>query len=115
MPNADAPVDVKAIDAAIASVLQAEQEARAAVARCAALADRRVQTAREQSRAVAERAAARTARVHTWAATALATRVARIETERAALQAMAGDERIDPAQVRTAAERLAAELTGDGT
>ncbi len=111
MPNADAPVDVMATDAAIARVLQAEEAARAAVARCAADADQRVQTARDEARAIAERAARRIARVHALAQESLLTRLAEIEQARAALDQSTPALVATPDRLRGVIEQLAAELT----
>jgi hypothetical protein len=111
MPNANAAVDVDAIDAAIASVLQAEETARTAVARCAADADGRVQAARDGARAIAERAARRIARVHAFAEEKLQTRLAEIEQARSALGQSMPALTATPDHLRVVIAQLAAELT----
>jgi len=113
MPNADAAVDVEAIDAAIASVLQAEATARAAVTRCAADADGRVRAARDRARAIAERAARRIARVHAVAQERLRTRLAEIERARSTLDQSTPALFATPDRLRDVIAQLATELTAE--
>lgn len=103
--------DAAAVEAAIASVLEAERTARAAVETCAAQAQARVQQARERARAIAERAAQRTARVRSVAAARLEARLAVVESQRRALErasdAGAGDLQRLQAAIDTLADALA--------
>jgi vacuolar-type H+-ATPase subunit H len=111
----DARVDLPAspeVDAAIMRVLAAEQAARAEVERCKRSAEQNVEDAHRRAREIAERAARRAARVHLWTDTAIATRVAALEAQRAELLGSAGIDD-DLAALARAVERLADELTGN--
>ena len=96
---------------AIARVLQAEAEARDAVAKCERDAQRVVQTAKARARAISDRADARIASAHTALAGRVAADVERLEAEGAALEAKAGDSP-DSGRLAAAVAALAAELTG---
>jgi hypothetical protein len=100
------------IDSAIARVLAAEAAARESVALCASQAEVRVQQAHERARAIAERGAARAARVHEWTAAAIARRLAEIESQRLALAAHAAATEGERQRLRDAVERLADMLAG---
>ena len=111
----NARVDLPAspeVDAAIMRVLAAEQAARAEVERCRRSAEQTLEDAHRRAREIAERAARRTARVHRWTETAIAERVATLESQRADLLRSAGDGD-DGAALARAVERLAGELTGN--
>jgi hypothetical protein len=110
----DTTTDTSRVDEAIVRVLHAEQSARDAVALCAADAERVRQAARARARAIAERAAERVARVHTWTEAALQAEVARMNRERAALQRPAPPDPEEPARLARALDRVAAELAGPG-
>jgi hypothetical protein len=98
-------------EAAIARVLAAEQDARAAVAACARQAEHDVQFARDRARAIQARAAARVARAQAMAERELARLRAHDAAQRLAL-ARIGSGAIDDAQQLTrAVEQLADELT----
>lgn len=105
--------DIAPVDAAIAQVLQAEQAARDAVARCAAQAESWVAQARDAARQTAERAQARIARVHAFAQVQLDARLAALDAARLALERSAAAAAPDDARLRAAVERLAAELTSE--
>lgn len=105
--------DTGTVDQAIVRVLQAEQSAREAVARCAADAERLRQDARARARAIAERAAERVARVHTWTEARLRSEVERLNAQREALLQPEPPDPDEPGRVARALDRLAAELTGD--
>ena len=105
--------DTLRVDQAIVRVLQAEQSAREAVARCAADAERLRQDARARGRAIAERAAERVARVHAWTEAQLRSEIERLNAQRQALLQPAPPDPDEPARVARALDRLAAELTGD--
>jgi hypothetical protein len=104
--------DTLRVDQAIVRVLQAEQAVRAAVAQCAADAERVRQDARARGRRIAERAAERVARVHDRTEAALRAEIERLNRQRAALQQPAPPDPDEPAQLARALDRLAAELTG---
>jgi hypothetical protein len=95
------------VDAAIARVLAAERDARAAVSDCAARVEAHVQGAREQARTIAARAAQRSARVHAAVEQRIADAVARLEAERASL----GSGPEDGARLAAAVAALARDLT----
>lgn len=105
--------DAADVEAAIASVLEAERAAGAAVESCAAQAQARVQQAGERARAIAERAAQRTAQVRDGAAARLAQRLAAIERERAALSERADPDAGDLRRLQAAIEQLADTLAGN--
>lgn len=110
----DARVDLPAspdVDAAIMRVLAAERNAREEVERCSRSAEQTLEDARRRAREIAERAARRAARVHHWTETAIAARVAALESQRAALLRSADGED-DGAALSRAVARLADELTG---
>jgi hypothetical protein len=102
------------VDDAIARVLHAEQAARDAVAQCAADAERMRQDARARAHAIAERAAARVARVHRWTDDAIRTRVDRLNRERETLRQPIEPDPGEPARLARALDQLAAEITGEG-
>jgi vacuolar-type H+-ATPase subunit H len=99
------------VDAAIMRVLEAEQAARSAVDGCRRDAERIVEGAQRRARAIAERAARRAARVHHWTDRAIASRVAELESQRAALLGSRAEDDDGTALLR-AVELLADELTG---
>lgn len=102
-----------AIDAshAIARVLQAEGEARDAVASCERDAQRLVQEARVRAQAISARADARIAAARAALAASVAAKIARLEAAGAALERNAGDGG-DPDSLEAAVAALAADLTG---
>lgn len=102
-----------AADAAIVRVLQAEQQARAAVAECARAAEREVQQATVAARRIGARAAERVARVQRLLAARSAAQLAQIEAERRGLADHAMDGSALQAALDRAVARLAAELTSD--
>lgn len=109
--NGGSRIDAAGVDAAIAQVLQAERDARAAVKQCARDAEIQVERAQERAREVARRAAQRTARVHRWTTHELEQRLAALEARHAQLPPSLGN--ADASQrLREAVTRLAAELTG---
>jgi vacuolar-type H+-ATPase subunit H len=99
------------VDAAISRVLAAEQAARAAVEQCKREAERTLEDAHRRARDIAERAARRVARVHHWTDRTIATRVAALESQRAALLKTA-HEADDGSALARAVDRLADDLTG---
>jgi vacuolar-type H+-ATPase subunit H len=106
--------DAANVDAAIASVLQAERDARHSVQRCAAEAEAIVEQAHERARQIARRAAHRSVRVQRWYAAMLQRQLAHIERQQDAIerQSLAAG---DSAPRRQAIEALAAQLTGART
>ncbi|MFZ5539099.1 MAG: hypothetical protein ACOY5V_05095 [Pseudomonadota bacterium] len=104
--------DAAEVEAAIASVLEAERAAGAAVEACAAQAQARVQHARDRARAIAERAAQRTARVRHVCAAQLAARLAAIEHERQALARGTDADPADLQRMQAAIDELADALAG---
>jgi vacuolar-type H+-ATPase subunit H len=105
-----AQFDQAVAEAAIARVLQAEQDARVAIEQCERDAASLVADARRRSREVAERAEARIARLQARMSAAAARRLEAIEREAAAL---AADRSPDPAlrsRIEGAVAALAAEL-----
>jgi Ni,Fe-hydrogenase I large subunit len=109
---ADAPrASTSPAEVAIARVLAAEREARAAVADCARQAERDIQTARERARAIQARAAERVARAQAMAERELA-QLRALDTAQHQALARVGSSAHDDAQQRArAVERLADELT----
>lgn len=104
--------DAADVEAAIASVLEAERTARAAVETCAAQAQARVEQARERARAIAERAAQRTARVRRVSAARLDARLAAVESERRALDRGSDADAGDLQRLQAAIDTLADALAG---
>jgi vacuolar-type H+-ATPase subunit E/Vma4 len=104
--------DAADVEAAIASVLEAERTARAAVETCAAQAQARVQQARDRARAIAERAAQRTARVRRVSAARLDARLAAVESERRALDRGSDAGADDLERLQAAIDTLADALAG---
>lgn len=102
-----------AADRAIACVLQAERDARIAVQACEQQSENEIQLARERARVIAERAAARVARVHHTVEARLDAELARIDAQRSALAAEGHDAPADPARLAAAVQALAQELTRD--
>lgn len=100
-----------AADAAIARVLAAERDARAAVAECVLQAERELQAGRERARLIAARGADRAVRVQHSAERRLTQAAARIASERDALSRVAGDPVADERRLAVAVERLADELS----
>jgi hypothetical protein len=105
--------DIAPVDAAIAQVLQSEQAARDAVARCAAQADSWVAQARDAARQTAERAAARIAHVHAFAQVHLDARLAELDEARLALEQDATAAPPDDTRLHAAVATLAQELTSE--
>lgn len=101
-------------DRAIALVLAAERDARAAVAACAQQAERELQLARERAHRIAERGGDRTARIQAAIDLRLARRLAAIEAQRRAMAADAVDSAADAQRRADAVATLAAELTAAG-
>lgn len=106
-------LDAAEVEAAIAGVLEAERAAGAAIESCAAQAQARVQQARDRARAIAERAAQRTACVRRIAAERLAERLAALERERVALGEHSDPDAGDLQRLQAVIDRVAATLTGD--
>ncbi len=104
--------DAATVEAAIASVLEAERAAGAAVEDCAAQAQSRVQQARERAHAIAERAAQRTARVRRICAARLEVRLAALERERRALDRGTDVGAADLQRLQAAIDALADALAG---
>jgi chromosome segregation ATPase len=104
--------DAAEVEAAIASVLEAERAAGAAVETCAAQAQARVQQARDRARAIAERAAQRTAHVRRVSAARLEARLAAVERERQALGRHTDTGAGDLQRLQAAINRLADVLAG---
>jgi vacuolar-type H+-ATPase subunit H len=111
-PDLPRATDGAQVDAAIARVLQAEQQARERVAACTREASQTVQAAREQARRIAARGARRSARVNAYVNATVQSELARIETERAGLDRDADATSADAGRVQAAIEGLADELTG---
>ena len=109
-PRVELPASPE-VDAAISRVLAAEQAARAEVEQCKRAAERTLEDAHRRAREIAERAARRAARVHHWTDRAIATRIATLESQRAALLKSAHGADDDSALAR-AVDRLADDLTG---
>ena len=109
-PHAQASASSE-VDAAITRVLAAEQAARAEVEQCRRDAERTLEEAHRRAREIAERAARRAARVHHWTDQAIATRIAALDSQRAAL-IKAAHEKDDGSALTRAVERLADELAG---
>lgn len=95
------------VDAAIARVLAAERDARAAVADNAARAQDHVQQARTRAQQIAERAARRSATVHAAVERRIAEHLLAIEQQRRALDAQPTAD----AALTRAVEQLAVDLT----
>jgi hypothetical protein len=109
---ADAPsAPTSLAEVAIARVLAAEQEARAAVAACARQAEHEVQFARDRARAIQARAAARVARVQAMAERELARLRALDAEQHLALARIGSGADVDAQQLARAVEQLADELT----
>jgi hypothetical protein len=112
-PAIATPVAALSVEEAIARVLAAEGEARAALAACAEQAEAEVQAARDRARAIAARGAARTAAVQSAVERALERLRRDHEVQRALLAgagagASAAD---DERRLARAAEGVADELT----
>jgi hypothetical protein len=98
-------------DAAIARVLTAERDARAAVAECALQAERELQAGRERARLITARGADRVASVQRSIERQLTAALARIGAERAALAQPHADAQLDASRLAAAVDTLADELT----
>lgn len=98
-----------AVDAAIATVLTAEQAARSSIAAAEAAAQTIVTTARGAARRIAARAAQRSARTHDALQRRLNTALAAVELRRQALRAATPEP--NDHQVKAAAQALARQLT----
>jgi hypothetical protein len=109
---ADAPsASTTHAEIAIARVLAAEQDARAAVAACARQAEHDVQFARDRARAIQARAAARVARAQAMAERELARLRALDAAQHLALARIGSGAGDDAQQLARAVEQLADELT----
>jgi hypothetical protein len=109
---ADAPgAPTSLAEVAIARVLVAEQDARAAVAACARQAEHDVQFARDRARAIQARAAVRVARVQSMAERELARLRAHDAAQHLALARLGSSPTDDAQQLARAVEQLADELT----
>lgn len=109
---ADAPsASATHAEVAIARVLAAEQDARAAVAACARQAEHDVQFARDRARAIQARAAARVARAQAMAERELARLRAHDAAQHLALARLGSGADNDAQQLARAVEQLADELT----
>jgi vacuolar-type H+-ATPase subunit H len=104
-----------AAEAAINRVLEAEQQARAAVARAHRDAAERVTQARLRARRIEERADARASKVRAACQQWSAQRVAQLQAQVEELRTCAPVDEARRARLEAAIERLAAELTGEGT
>ncbi|MDZ7653850.1 MAG: hypothetical protein U5L03_15510 [Burkholderiaceae bacterium] len=109
---ADAPsASTTHAELAIARVLAAEQDARAAVAACARQAKQVVQFARDRARAIQARAAARVAHAQAMAEGELARLRAHDAAQHRALARIGSGAGDDAQQLARAVEQLADELT----
>jgi len=100
-----------ASERAIARVLAAERDARAAVVECARQAELDLQAARERARVIATRAAARVARVQRFAERELERLAARVAAEHAALAQAPVRAQDSAARAARAIDLLVDELT----
>jgi vacuolar-type H+-ATPase subunit H len=103
--------------AAMERVLQAEREATAAIAECERAGTEAVERAREQRRAILERAQARIVALHARAAQALERRGEEILQKHLRSSTAEVEQLADPARRQAALGRLAARLstgTDDG-
>ena len=103
-----------ATGAAIARVLAAERDARAATLTCGHDAAALMQAAREAARHIGARAAQRSARVHDSAHAQTAVRLAAIDSQRARLAAVRIDPLVDAQRIRAAVSALATALLEGG-
>lgn len=107
-------VDAADVDAAIASVLRAERDARDSAQRCAAEAEAVVEQARERARQIARRAAHRSVRIQRWYAAMLRRQLDHIEQQQAVIR-QHSTAAADSTARQQAIETLAAQLTGART
>jgi vacuolar-type H+-ATPase subunit H len=102
-------------DSAINRVLEAEQQAREAIARCRSAAAQHTTEARLRARRIEERADARASKVRAACQQWSAQRVAQLRAQVEELRTCAPVDEARRARLEAAIERLAAELTGEGT
>jgi hypothetical protein len=102
------------VEAAIARVLAAEREARAAIDACEREAEAVRAAARSREKRIAERAAQRIAAIRAGMAAKLARRLAAIEAETVGPDPEAARDGAAWARLDAAVARLADELTGAG-
>jgi hypothetical protein len=107
----DDPGAGREVEAAIARVLDAERDARTAVAECARRAEALRADARATERRIAERAAARIAAIRVGMADKLAARLAAIEAHGVAADPQAVQDEAARQRLDDAVARLADELS----
>lgn len=111
LPNLHDPAAERAVEAAIAHVLSAEDAARAAVVAAQAQAATSAEAARAAARTLAQRTAARIGAIRTAFEASVAAQVAALEAEGAALVGTHALTARELAALGEAVARLAAELT----
>lgn len=109
-PTAEARGDALAAQA-IDGVLEAERDARAAVAACEQAGSKVLEAARQQARSIAERAQARAVALHGRAAKNLEQCAEALMQQGVKSAADAVRQLSDPARLDIALERVAAQLT----
>jgi hypothetical protein len=110
-PTAEGAVGDPLAAQAIDRVLEAEREARAAVAACERTGSNVLEAARQQARSVLERAQARTVALHGRAAKKLELCAAALMEQRMKTAAEAVKQLSEPGRLGLALERVAAQLT----
>jgi vacuolar-type H+-ATPase subunit H len=103
-----------AADAPINRVLEAEQRAREAIARCREEATQRVTDARLRARRIEERADRRVSRLRAACQEWTAAQAAKLRGEAEELRSCPAIDEVRRARLEDAIRRLAAELTGGG-
>jgi hypothetical protein len=109
-----APPDDAYIARAMDGVLEAERLARGAIAECETQCQESLERARQERRAVLERAQQRIVTLHTRAARALEQRVAQLRKPRGPAADAGSGQHHDRVQLQAAIERLADRLIGPG-
>ena len=99
---------------AIERLLEAERQAENAIADCQEMADARIQVARQQARHIAQRAHNRTTAIHNHCAEVVRQRIADMWSDAGTVEDDTFDVQAHPDHLKTAVDRLAAKLTGDG-
>lgn len=110
LPNPHDPAAERAVEAAIAHVLSAEDAARAAVVAAQAQAATSAEAARAAARTLAQRTAARIGAIRTAFEASVAAQVAALEAEGAALVGTHAPTARELTALEQALARLAAEL-----
>lgn len=111
MPNVSDRSPVELVDAAIAEVLLAEGDARAAVAQYVVDAEGLVEKAKQDARDIARRAAQRAVRIQQWSAGRLQQQLAELRSQQVPTH---GAETETPQRLQQIVAELAATLTGGG-